>query len=139
VALVGLTAGTRRGPIEEVNSMSTRRRRWLLAGLALALAAAAATLLVLALAEDPLEAAHRRVPLGADQEAVEAAVGGPADVVVIVQSEPAGAAVRHRLNWRHRDAALVVELDEDARSVGAVIQRPPSSSLWERVRAWLGF
>jgi hypothetical protein len=62
--------------------MSTRSRRWLFAVLALAAVAGAGIMGFLALTEDEWEAARRRVPLGADREAVEAAVGKAADGVI---------------------------------------------------------
>jgi hypothetical protein len=49
-------------------------RRWLLAGLACGVLAAWPGFWAV-LPQDPLEAAHRLVPLGADPETVEAAVG----------------------------------------------------------------
>jgi hypothetical protein len=98
----------------------------------------------LALGEDPLEAARRRVPLGADRATVEAAVGRPADDVGRVRALPGEPALpeavarRFELIWRYRDATLLVHFDEDERSFLADVDRQ-SSPFWERFRAWLGF
>src|SRR5262245_836413 len=74
--------------------MSTRSRCWLVAGLTLAAAAALGVVALLGFGADELEAARRRVPLGADEEAVAQAVGRPADGRVGL----AGAGVSTRLD-----------------------------------------
>jgi hypothetical protein len=59
--------------------MSRHSRRWLLAVLALTALAVLGIVAFLVFAQDSLEAARRRVPLGADEEAVAQAVGRRAD------------------------------------------------------------
>jgi hypothetical protein len=117
------------------NTISRRwpTRRWLLAGAALAACSGFWALLP----PDPLEAARRRVPLGADPEAVEAAVGRPADGVLpatAVADDP-----RRVFIWEDGDDQLLVRFDADGRVVEADVYhhwRPPT--IWERLRARLG-
>jgi hypothetical protein len=116
--------------------MSTRRL-WLLAGLALATATLAG--LWLLLAADPLEAARRRVPLGADEAAVCAALGRPPDTVMGKPGHPADMPPR-ALFWKFGDELLYVFFDEDGRAVKADRYswwQPPT--LWERCRALFGW
>jgi hypothetical protein len=112
--------------------MSTRRRRGLFAVLALATVAGAGTVGLLALGEDLLAAARRRVPRGADREAVEAAVGRPADGMF---GNPGRAAI---LFWVDGDDQLTVALDGDGLSREAEVHRGYKPTLPERFRAWLG-
>jgi hypothetical protein len=120
--------------------MSTRRRR-LLACLALAAAAALAGLLA-SLPEDEWEAARRRVPLGADREAVEAAVGKAADGV-IGKVGRTGEVTRTVCFWQRcydePFVQLLVEFDEGDRAVSAEVAYWPGPTPWERFRAWLGW
>jgi hypothetical protein len=93
------------------------------------------------LPEEPLEAARRRVPLGADREAVEAAVGKAADGV-IGKVGRTGEVTRRVLTWEHCYDRLIVQLlvefDEDGRAVKAEVAYWPGPTPWERFRAWLG-
>jgi hypothetical protein len=117
--------------------MSTRGRRRLRTGLALA-AATVGVLMLLALIEDPLEVARRRVPLGADEATVVRAVGRPPDSML---GRPGGTAEDspRALFWQFGDEPLFVLFDADGRAVKAdrySWYTPPTP--WERVRAWLG-
>src|SRR5262249_10646381 len=67
------------GARSEVAPMSTPGRRLFFAVLALVAVAGAGIVAFRAFAEDEWEAGRSRVPLGADREAVEAAVGKAAD------------------------------------------------------------
>jgi hypothetical protein len=119
--------------------MSTRDRRRLLTGLALVAVAVLAlgVALCLALGEDPLKAARRRVPLGADEEAVVQAVGRRADGRVGLAGKTAEV-TRFALFWERGDDQLNVAFDEDGRAVKADVYRL-TPTLWERFRAWLGW
>jgi hypothetical protein len=91
---------------------------------------------LLAFSEDPLEAARRRVPLGADEEAVAQAVGRRADGRVGLAGKTAEL-TRFALFGERGDDRLGVQFDEDGRAVQADIGRW-TPTLWERFRAWLG-
>ena len=121
--------------------MPTRSRRWLFAILALPGVAAVAlgVAACLAFGEDPLEAARRRVPLGADEATVVKAVGRPPDSQM---GRPGGTAEDppRALFWQFGDEPLFVLFDADGRAVKAdrySWYTPPT--LCERIRAWLGF
>jgi hypothetical protein len=94
------------------------------------------------LPEDEWEAARRCVPLGADQEAVEAAVGKAADGV-IGKAGRTGEDTRLVAFWQRCDdepvVQLLVEFDEDGRAVSAEVAYWPGPTPWERFRAWLGW
>jgi hypothetical protein len=115
-------------------------RRWLQAGLALAAVAAVALGIAacLAFGEDPLEAARRRVPLGADEATVVQAVGRAPDSVM---GKPGGTAQDppRALFCQFGDEPLFVLFDGGGRAVKADryswYTRP---TRWERLRAWLG-
>jgi hypothetical protein len=117
--------------------VSTRGRRWLLAVLALALVAGVGIVAFLVFAEDELEAARRRVPRGADREAVEAAVGRPADGRTARTAFPDDP--RRVLIWLDGKHQLLVEFNADGRAVEAWTYHPRGPTLWERFRAWLGW
>jgi hypothetical protein len=108
-------------------------RRRLITAAILLLATLGGMLLLLPL--DPLEAARRRVPLGADEQAVVAAVGRPADGVSTELGPDAGLAVR-ALFWRYGDDILFVDFDKDGRAVSASIHAWRALTLWDRVKAW---
>jgi hypothetical protein len=95
-----------------------------------------------ALAEGEWEAARRRVPLGADREAVEAAVGKAADGV-IGKVGPNGEDTRCVCFWQRcydePVVQLLVEFDEDGRAVSAEVVYWPGPTPWERFRARLGW
>jgi hypothetical protein len=110
---------------------------WLLAGLAGAALAACAGLWAL-LPPDPLEAARRRVPLGADQEAVEAAVGRPG-TVVYGKVDPTDAASHQLAVWEYGDALLRVEFDENGRAVKVDVVSWRDPTPWKRFLTWLGW
>jgi hypothetical protein len=114
--------------------MSTRSRRWFLAVLALAVTAGAGIVGFLALGEDPLEAARRRVPLGGDEGAVARAVGRPANGVAGGRRERPP----HMLYWEYGEGQLLVHFDEDGRAVWAGIDPRFRPFLWERFLEWLG-
>jgi hypothetical protein len=84
---------------------------------------------------DPLEAARRRVPMGADEHAVEAAVGRARDGVCGIEDKN-GKLARRGLYWEAGDDYLFVEFDEDGRAVRASVRSFGSEPLLERVRAW---
>jgi hypothetical protein len=115
--------------------MSTRRRRWLLAGRALAAGAALGIVGFLAF-NDPLEAARRGVPLGADQAAVEAAVGRPAYCISRTVQPDDG---RYVLGWTEGGDMLRVAFDANGRATAAWVDHCGKPTLWERFRAWLGW
>jgi hypothetical protein len=119
--------------------MFTRGRCWLLAGLSLAAVAVVALGVALFLAFDKgtLEAACRRVPLGADEEAVARAVGRPPDGV-IGKSGRTAEVTRRVACWEDGDTQLLVEFDEDGRAVKAATYHWEPTR-WDRFRAWLGF
>jgi hypothetical protein len=115
--------------------MARRRltRRWLLAGAAAALAACAGFWAVLP--PDPLETARGRVPLRADPEAVEAAVGRPADFSgrqSAVADDP-----RRVLGWLYDEDQLLVRFDRDGRAIKADADNWRDRTPWERFLAWL--
>jgi hypothetical protein len=118
--------------------MSPRSRRWLFAALALALAASVGIVAFRAFAEDELAAARRRVPSGADREAVEAAVGRPADGRIATLSADGRDWVPLMLRWKYDEASLVVVFDEDGRATRVRIVRWPPTRM-DRFRAWLGW
>jgi hypothetical protein len=76
-------------------------------------------------------------PLGADEDAVAAAVGRPADGRVGLAGTTA-LVTRFALFWERGDDQLNVVFDEDGRAVKADVYRW-TPTLWERFRAWLGF
>jgi hypothetical protein len=118
--------------------MSTHTRRWPVVVLVLALAlATAAAAALLPLAEDPLEAACRRVPLGADEEAVAEAVGRPPDGV-IGESGRTAEVTRRVLYWEQGEDQLLVEFDEGGRAVEVGTYRWEPTR-WQCFRAWLGW
>jgi hypothetical protein len=82
--------------------------------------------------EDRLEAARRRVPLGADEDAVAASVGMPADGVVGLVGRT-GELSRRVLFWLCGDDQVLVEFDEDGAAVGVQIGRWGDPTLWELV------
>ena len=84
---------------------------------------------------DPLEAARRRVPMGADEPAVEAAVGRARDGVCGVEDKN-GKLTRRGLYWEAGDDYLFVEFNEDGRAVRASVRSFGGEPLLERVRAW---
>jgi hypothetical protein len=88
------------------------------------------------LPEDPLEVACRRAPIGADREAVEAAVGRPA-AGVIGKSGRTAEVTRRVECWEEGDAQLLVEFDEGGRAVKADTYRWEPTR-WQRFRARLG-
>jgi hypothetical protein len=109
--------------------MSKRSKRWLLAGLTFTVVAVGLVVWLLLPAESAAEAAARRVPVGADRAAVEAAVGRPADEV----DAEAG---RVKLTWYFGDDQLWVEFDDAGRSARAtflVIHTPLWDRLWSLV------
>jgi hypothetical protein len=122
--------------------MSRHSRRWLFAVPALAAVAGVGIVGCLALGEEEWEAARLRVPLGADREAVEAAVGRAADGV-IGKAGPTGESTRCVVFWQRcydePVVQLLVEFDEDGRAVSAEVAYWPGPTLWQRLRAWLGF
>jgi hypothetical protein len=117
--------------------MSSRSRCLFRAGLALIVTAVVGVVAIRAmLPQDPLEAARGRVPLGADLEAVEAAVGWPADFSgrpTAVADDP-----RRVLGWEDGEDQLLVEFDGEGRAVKAGVYRWRDQTLWDRCRAWLG-
>jgi hypothetical protein len=117
-------------------------RRWLYAWLALGVTVSAFVGLWALLPGEPLEAARRRVPLGADREAVEAAVGKAADGV-IGKAGRTGENTRCVAFWQRcyeePVVQLLVEFDEDGRAVKAEVAYWPGPSLWDRFWAWLGW
>jgi len=73
---------------------------------------------LLAFGDDPLEAARRRVPLGADEDAVAEAMGRPADG--LNHKAGRGGPMAHRvLFWRHGNDTVLVEFDTNGRAVKA--------------------
>jgi hypothetical protein len=79
-----------------------------------------------------LERARRRVPLGADETAVVAAVGRrPDGDFRYGQGDPKA----HTLWWWYGDDILVVRFDEGGKAVQALAVRG-KASLWGRLRAW---
>jgi hypothetical protein len=118
-----------------------RRRRRLRACLALAVVAALGGAWCL-VPDDPLEAGRRRVPLGADRDAVEAAVGKAADGV-IGKAGPNGEMTRYECVWQRcygkAVVQLLVEFDEGDRAVSAEVAYWPGPTPWERFWAWLGW
>jgi hypothetical protein len=117
--------------------MPGRGRLWLPAGLALAAGAAVLGVAAfLVFAEDEWKAARRRVPLGADREAVESAVGRPADGRVGLAGKTAEV-TRFALYWERGEDQLGVQFDEDGRAVRADVYRWGPTP-WQRFRAWLG-
>jgi hypothetical protein len=117
--------------------MSTRSRRWLLAVLALA-AAALGVVAYLALRVDTAEAASLRVPLGADEDAVAAAVGRPHDGGMILKESGATERLRRGLFWEYGGDRLYVWFDEGGRAVKVGVVYGLNPTLWQRLRAWLG-
>jgi hypothetical protein len=111
-----------------------RPHSWLFACLAV-IAAALAVLWAL-VPEDPLEAARRRVPLGADEEAVAQAVGRPADGRVGLAGKTAEVTRFAPFGERGEDP-LSVQFDEDGRAVQADVYRWEPTP-WQRFLAWLG-
>src|SRR5262245_5542377 len=112
-------------------------RRWLLASLVLAALAACAGSWVLR-PPDPLEAARRRVPLGADMEAVEAVLGQPKYSGLSYTAESDDG--RRLFIWKYGEYnGLHVEFDADGRAVKAGVSRWRDPTLWERCRGWLGW
>ena len=91
---------------------------------------------LLAFGDDPLEAARRRVPLGANEEAVAQAVGRPADGRVGLAGKTAEV-TRFALFWERGEDQLSVLFDEDGRAVQADTYRW-TPTRWQRFRAWLG-
>ena len=84
---------------------------------------------------DPLKATRRRVPLGEDENAVQAAVGKPAESALGVCG-PSGDITRRVLFWKYNgEDHLFVEFDEDGKSV-QVLARRNAPTPWERLRAW---
>jgi hypothetical protein len=131
----GRTGQSRR--IQEADTLSRRGRRWLPAGLA-AGAAALGLVAFLMFADQPLKAARRRVPLGADEATVVRAVGRAPDSAL---GKPGGTPEDppRALFWQFGDEPLFVLFDADGRAVKAdrySWYTPPTP--WERVRAWLG-
>jgi hypothetical protein len=72
--------------------------------------------------QDPLEALRRRVPLGADEEAVVAAVGRDPDAVIGKPGRPRAPDLRV-LVWFVDGGQLQVELDAEGRSARAAVHR----------------
>jgi hypothetical protein len=70
--------------------------------------------------QTPEEALRRRVPLGADEDAVVAAVGRPPAAVFGKPGRPR-APDRRVMVWFLQSGQLQVELDEEGRSVNAVV------------------
>jgi hypothetical protein len=123
--------------LEEVQSM--RRRRIILACLALVGGLASALVGVGALLpQTPLEAVRRRVSLGADENAVVALVGRPADHAGELGRRLAVANCRMSI-WVTEDERLQVEFDAAGRSIDAYVYRRSGPTFWDRARAWLGF
>src|SRR5262249_40162203 len=110
------------------------RRRWALAALVVSALAACAGLWAL-LPDDPLEAARRRVPLSADPEAVEAAVGWPADFSIHPSAVADGP--QRVVGWEDGEDQLLVEFDGEGHAVKAGVYRWRDPTLWERCRAWV--
>jgi hypothetical protein len=102
------------------------------------LAAVFAVVVFWALPKDPLEAARRRVPLGADREAVEAAVGRTADGA-IGKSGRTAEVTRRVPFWVEGEAQLLVEFDETGRALKVAVCPSGNLTRWGRFRAWLGF
>jgi hypothetical protein len=119
--------------------MSTCGRRWLLAGLALAAGAVLGLVGFLAFGADSAEGARRRVPLGADEEAVIQALGRVGEAALGRGTGLDGMESRRVLAWDYDDDLLLVEFDAEGRAVRASVHRWRDSTLWERLRAWLGF
>jgi hypothetical protein len=123
--------------LEEVPAM--RRRRMILAclavvgGLAVALVGAWALL-----PQTPLEAVRRRVPRGADENAVVAIVGRPADHAGELGRRLAVTNCR-MLIWVTEDERLQVEFNAEGRSIDAYVYRRSGPTFWDGFRAWLGF
>jgi hypothetical protein len=82
------------------------------------------------------------VPLGADREAVEAAVGRRPDGEIGKAGRTAEV-TRRVLIWEHLHDELIgqllVELDEDGRAVSAEVVYWHAPTLWNWFRAWLGW
>jgi hypothetical protein len=116
--------------------MLTRGRCWLVAGQALAAAALLGVVGFLAFGDGPLEAACRRVPLGADEDDVARAVGRPPDGV-IGKSGRTAEVTRRVACWEDGDTQLLVEFDEDGWAVKAGTYHWEPTR-WDRFRAWLG-
>ena len=108
-----------------------RRRAILVAVLLLAVGGG----LFLLRPDDPVEAARRRVPLGADVEAVVAAVGRPGGAV-LGSDAPDGQSHRRKLCWVYERGMLFVEFNDDGRAVKAEIRDWQPLPFWQRVRAW---
>jgi hypothetical protein len=119
--------------------MSTRSRRWLLAGLALADLAVPGVVGLLAWGGDTPEAARRRVPLGADEDAVAAAVGRPHNGGEIYEENQTPERLRRGLFWEYGGDRLYVWFDERGRAVKVGVVYAPDPTLWQRLRAWLGW
>jgi hypothetical protein len=117
--------------------MSKRSRRWLLACLALA-AALLGVAAYLTLSVDTPEAARRRVPLGADEDTVTAAVGRPHNGGEIYKESRGPEQLRRGLFWEYGEDRLYVWFDEGGRAVKAGVVYAPGPTLWQRLRAWLG-
>jgi hypothetical protein len=106
-----------------------RRRAILVAVLLLATG-----VLFLWLTHDPLQAARRCVRLGADEEAVTAAVGRLPDGVLRHTGEDGGHTL---LRWGDGVTDLYVVLDLDGLAAEAFVAgESPRPTLWERVRDW---
>jgi len=82
---------------------------------------------------DPLERARRRVPLGADESAVVAAVDREPDGG-LGEADRDGEFRRHALYWQDGDDYLFVAFDADGRADRAEVKR--SRTFPERVREW---
>ena len=114
---------------------SPRGKRWLLACLALIVVLVGVWALW---PQTPLEAVRGRVPLGADESAVVAAVGRNPNAEVGKPGRPR-APDRRILVWFGDGEHLHVELDEEGRSVSAEVIRVDGRTFWGRVRARLGW
>lgn len=110
-------------------------RRWRVFFAVLAVILLVEVVWLFSLPNDPVEAAIRRVPMGADEKAVEAAIGWPPDRSQLVYVGDDGPE-RPVVAWNVGPDLLLVQF-ENGRSVNALISRSGPPSFWERLWSWL--